>query len=210
MSRVAGGLAPPVHDHPPVPGRCSLPSPPGPHYGHDMISALVDELRSVREPKSAQVLVAAPVERVRRLVLDPVAMAGLGEEVESVAWLDGADAPAVGVRFLGRNRNGRRRWTTECTVTECGPERLGYDVHARVGRIRIPISHWRYDVERVDPAVSRVTETNWIMAPLWFAPIGTLVSGALWRPAANRAHIATTLERVRAELEQPAGHRSAH
>ncbi|WP_143517582.1 hypothetical protein [Pseudonocardia sp. MH-G8] len=49
----------------------------------------------------------------------------------------------------------------------------------------------------------RVTETNWIKAPLWFAPIGALVTGAAWRPAANRAHITTTLERIRAVFEQP-------
>lgn len=171
-----------------------------------MVLSLIDELRTVREPNSQQVLVTADVERVRRLVLDPARMAELGEEIESISWLDEADAPAPGAKFRGRNRNGRRRWETECTVTECTPDRLGYDVHARAGNVRVPISHWRYDVEQVDAATSRVTETNWIKAPLWFAPLGSLITGAAWRPAANRAHITTTLERVRAVLEQPDGH----
>jgi hypothetical protein len=175
-----------------------------------MVLSLIEELRTVREPNSNEVLVRAPVEQVRRLVLDPARMAELGEEIESISWLDDADAPALGARFLGRNRNGRRRWETECTVTECTPDRLGYDVHARAGNMRIPISHWRYDVEQVDAGTSRVTETNWIKAPLWFAPIGTLVTGAAWRPAANRAHITTTLERVCAVFEQPHGHESTH
>ena len=175
-----------------------------------MVLSLIDELRRVREPKSEQVLVTAPVEQVRRLVFDPARMAELGEEIESISWLEEANAPALGAKFLGRNRNGRRRWETECTVTECTPDRLGYDVHARVGRTRVPISHWRYDVEQVDAATSRVTETNWIKAPVWFAPIGSLITGAAWRPAANRAHITTTLERVRAVFEQPSEHESTH
>lgn len=166
-----------------------------------MIGSVIDEIRSVREPNVHDVVVAAPVERVRGLVLDPVRMAELGAEVEAISWLDGADTPAPGVRFTGRNRNGRRRWETECTVTDATPDSLGYDVHARVGPTRIPISHWRYDVERVDAETCRVTESNWIKAPLWFAPIGSIVSGAAWRPAANRAHIATTLERVKTTLE---------
>ena len=168
--------------------------------------SLIDELRTVREPNSEQVIVTAAVEQVRRLVLDPARMAELDEEVESISWLDDAARPARGARFVGRNRNGRRRWETECTVTECTPDRLGYDVHARAGTVRVPISHWRWDVEQVDAATSRVTETNWIKALLWFAPLGSLISGAAWRPAANRAHITTTLERVRAVLEQPDGH----
>jgi len=171
-----------------------------------MIRSLIDELRNVREPNSGQVLVKAPVEQVRGVVLDPARMAELGEEIESITWLGDADAPAPGARFLGRNRNGRRRWVTECTITECTPDRLEYDVHGRVGNARVPISRWRYDVEEVDAATTRVTETNWIKAPLWVAPIGALLSGIAGRPAANRAHITITLERVRAVLERPDGH----
>lgn len=107
-------------------------------YGPNVVRSLIDDLRAVREPNSEQVLVTAPVEQVRRLVLEPARMAELGEEIESISWLDEADAPALGARFLGRNRKGRRRWETECTVTECTPDRLGYDVHARAGNARVP------------------------------------------------------------------------
>ncbi len=168
-----------------------------------MVRSLVDELRTVREPNSERILIAAAAEQVRKLVLDPLRMAELGEEIESISWLGGAETPALGAKFLGRNRNGRRQWETECTVTECAPDRLGYDVHARVGKAQLPISRWLYEVEQVDAATTRVTETNWIKAPVWFAPIGAFISGAFWRPAANRAHITTTLERVRAAFEQP-------
>ncbi|MFI2609174.1 SRPBCC family protein [Kitasatospora sp. NPDC018619] len=66
-----------------------------------------------------EVFVAAPVERVWELVTDIALPARLSPELRRVAWLDGADGPAVGARFEGHNsRAGMPDWRTVSEVTE--------------------------------------------------------------------------------------------
>ncbi|MEU6814526.1 SRPBCC family protein [Streptomyces sp. NPDC046860] len=74
-----------------------------------------------------------------------------------------ADGPAgVGTSFVGRNKRGRFRWVTRCTVTAAEPgRRFAFRVHAiGVGRPRLrgPIATWEY---RFEPAGdgTLVTET---------------------------------------------------
>ncbi|GAA4812170.1 SRPBCC family protein [Streptomyces ziwulingensis] len=68
----------------------------------------------------------------------------------------------VGTTFVGRNKRGRFRWVTRCTVTAADPgHRFAFRVHA-IGRsrprLRGPIATWEY---RFEPAAggTRVTET---------------------------------------------------
>ncbi|MFJ7906900.1 SRPBCC family protein [Kitasatospora sp. NPDC096204] len=66
-----------------------------------------------------EVFVAAPVERVWDLVTDIGLPARLSPELQRVAWLDGADGPAVGARFEGHNsRTGMPDWRTVSEITE--------------------------------------------------------------------------------------------
>ncbi|MGW2959407.1 SRPBCC family protein [Streptomyces sp. NPDC001220] len=67
-----------------------------------------------------------------------------------------------GATFVGRNKRGRFRWVTRCTVTAADPDRrFAFRVHA-IGRtrprLRGPIATWEY---RFEPAGrgTRVTET---------------------------------------------------
>jgi Polyketide cyclase / dehydrase and lipid transport len=132
------------------------------------------------------------------LVSDPMAMVGMAEEAYRVQWLDGAARSAVGARFKGRNRNGRRRWTTVCRITDAEPDRrFGYEVATTFG---VPISRWQYDVEPA-PEGCTITERTWLRAPLWFLLIGAAASGVVDRAGANAAHIATTLDRLKAHLD---------
>ena len=66
---------------------------------------------------SESVKVAAPPERVWDLVADVTRMGEWSPETTSAGWLGGASAPAVGVKFKGRNRRGPIRWATTCEVT---------------------------------------------------------------------------------------------
>ncbi|MGW1555712.1 SRPBCC family protein [Streptomyces sp. NPDC002144] len=69
--------------------------------------------------------IAAPPERVWALVRDIGLMPGMSDELQSVEWLDGAEEPAVGARFLGRNRHEAfGEWTTTSYVIECEPCRV--------------------------------------------------------------------------------------
>ncbi|MFJ4714266.1 SRPBCC family protein [Streptomyces sp. NPDC088785] len=76
------------------------------------------------------------------------------------------DAPAgpvaPGTSFVGRNKRGRVRWVTRCTVTAAEPgSRFAFRVHAigaRRPRLRGPIATWEYRFEPTDHG-TRVTET---------------------------------------------------
>ncbi|WP_217553531.1 SRPBCC family protein [Streptomyces sp. GbtcB6] len=57
------------------------------------------------------------------LVSDIELMPEMSEELRSVAWLDGAAAPAVGARFVGRSEHEAfGKWETTSHVIECEPE----------------------------------------------------------------------------------------
>ncbi|SDC17881.1 SRPBCC family protein [Actinokineospora iranica] len=147
---------------------------------------------------TGEVIVDAGADEVYRVISDPPVMARLGEEIADAQWLDGAGSAAVGVKFKGINRNGRRRWDTICEITDADHgRRFAYEVRTS---FRVPISRWQYDIEPVGDGC-RVTETNWLRAPLWFLPIAILVTGVLNRIEHNRANIATTLNRLKQHLE---------
>lgn len=142
--------------------------------------------------------VETDVDTAYAMVSDPTAMARLASEVVDARWLEGGPA-AVGARFRGYNRNGRRCWTTTWRVTDADRSTYAYEVYAPVG---IRISRWQYDVERAPTAgTCVVTETNWIKVPGWFVPIAIATTGVSDRPEANRAHIGGTLARLEDHLE---------
>ena len=64
------------------------------------------------------ITIHAPAHLVYDLVADPMRMADWSPECIRCRWIGGARRPAVGARFRGTSRNGRRRWTTTSTITE--------------------------------------------------------------------------------------------
>jgi hypothetical protein len=142
---------------------------------------------------------ASPAE-VYRIVSDPPVMITFAEEAYRARWLGGATEAAVGARFRGYNRKGRRRWFTDCTITDAErDERFAYHVATP---FRLPISRWQYDIEPApDGRGCTVTETNWLRVPLWFLPLAILITGTIDRPDHNVRNIATTLERLKRHLE---------
>jgi hypothetical protein len=163
--------------------------------------ALLRILNPTRGPIRGSIDIGARAETVRALVHDPVQMAQLGEEIHEVHYLDGATVPDVGVRFHGSNRNGIRRWTTTCTITDYSDTRFGFVVATGDHRIGFQISRWQYDLETLDTDTTRLTQTNWIKVPLFAIPLAIAVTGIARREQANAEHIARTLERVRAAIE---------
>jgi hypothetical protein len=163
---------------------------------------MVMQTRIPRFPEPAAtgtVTVRADPEAAYRVVSDPPAMVGFAEEAYRAHWLGGATAPAVGARFRGHNRNGARRWFTDCRITDADPgRRFGYEVAATP--LSIPISRWQYDIEPTEDGCA-ITETNWLRVPLWFIPLAVTITGVLNRPGINQDHIGTTLDRLKAHLE---------
>jgi hypothetical protein len=99
--------------------------------------------------------------------------------------------------FKGTNRNGWRRWTTTCTVTDAEPgRRFAFDVRHTV----VPISRWQYEIEPTAGGCT-VTESTWDRRPGWFKGVAALATGVPQRTDANDAHIAATLQRLKARAE---------
>lgn len=151
-----------------------------------------------RGPAAAQaeVTIDADCATVYSLITDLPTLASLAEENEAMTWRKGGQA-APGAVFKGINRNGFRRWSTVCTVTDAEPDRVfAFDV----SYLGVPVAHWRYDIAPSDRGC-RVTEGTWDRRPGWFVKPGGFATGVMDRDAANAKHIELTLARLKAKAE---------
>jgi hypothetical protein len=152
-----------------------------------------------QKPAAAQAEVAinADPRKVYDLITDLPTLSALAEETASMKWRKGS-AAAPGAVFKGTNRNGFRRWTTTCTVTDAEPgNAFAFDV----GYLGIPVAHWRYDIEDTADGGCRVIERMWDRRPGWFVKPGGLATGVADRPTANTEHIKLTLQRLKQKAE---------
>jgi hypothetical protein len=136
---------------------------------------------------------------VYALITDLGAMSELAEETAVMRWKSGSSA-APGAVFKGTNRNGWRRWTTKCTVTDAEP---GTRFAFNVSHTGVPISRWQYDIAATDGGCS-VTESTWDRRPGWYKTPAGLVTGTLNRTALNGEHIQATLQRLKSRAEASA------
>lgn len=156
---------------------------------------------------SDSVTVAVPPTTAWEAVADVTQMGRWSPE-NTGARLPSSGPLAVGDSFVGTNRRGRHRWTTECTVTAADPgERFAFRVH-RIGAgrpvVRGRIATWEYRFEEVDGG-TRVTET-WTDDRRWPDVVAavfdkTATGGHLFADF-QRTNIRRTLDGLRRELEQ--------
>jgi uncharacterized protein YndB with AHSA1/START domain len=64
---------------------------------------------------------AAPPERVWALVSDATRVGEWGGECVAAEWVEGAEGPAVGARFLGHQVREGRKWQTTSVVIDSQP-----------------------------------------------------------------------------------------
>jgi uncharacterized protein YndB with AHSA1/START domain len=147
-------------------------------------------------PKSEPVVVsrsiaASPI-HVWSMVADVTRMGEWSPENESCVWVKDSKGPAVGARFVGANRNGKRRWKTSCVVTACEPGKM-FRFDVRVGPVKI--AQWTYEfVATADGCV--VTESTVNYENRFVAKLGDLLSGVTDRAEHNRAGMETTLAKL--------------
>lgn len=145
--------------------------------------------------------VTASAARVFALVADLPRMGEWSPENTGGRWVGGAQGPAVGARFRGRNRAGARRWSTLATVTEYEPDRrFAFDV--TVGGLAV--ANWAFEVEPRGEGCT-VTERFTDRRGRIVRVGGTIVSGVGDRPAHNRAGMEVTLERLAVAAEGAGG-----
>ncbi|MFF4243321.1 SRPBCC family protein [Streptomyces sp. NPDC001822] len=161
---------------------------------------------------SDSILIRAEPSVVYEQLSDPTAMGRWSPENRGARVLGEDRGTYVGMVFEGRNKRGSLRWTTRCTVTAADPgRRFAFRVHAigaRRPRLRAPIALWEYRFEAVDGA-TRVTETWTDNRRAW----PDFLADAFDRVATRghtfaefqRGNIRTTLNRLKAVLEQDAG-----
>ena len=139
------------------------------------------------------------------LVSDVTRIGEFSPETFEAEWLGEATGPAVGARFRGhvkRNGIGPIYWTP-CTVLECVPDQ---EFAFGVGSARKPIIVWRYHLEPSGDGTGGAGGTDVTES---FALTGILPLRLYWslwgwsRGRVNQRGIRTTLERIKAVVEQP-------
>lgn len=148
------------------------------------------------EPVSVHRDVTAPPERVFALVSDITRMGEWSPEATGGVWKD-AGGPAPGARFVGRNRRGKRSWSTSCTVHAYEPpRRFGFSVTSGP----LSVAAWDYTIE---PTASgcRVTETWTDRRGALVRIGGRLLTGVEDRASHNRAGMEATLAALAAIAE---------
>ena len=141
--------------------------------------------------------IAASPDAVYAAISDITRMGEWSLECHTCEWQDGFDAPVVGAKFVGHNRNGEHEWTTNATIVEAEPGRSFvfecsmYDFH---------FSTWGYRIEPTDTGC-RVTEWSEDLRPESALEFSKKMSGIEDRTERNRQTISGTLERLAAALE---------
>ncbi len=141
--------------------------------------------------------ITASPDAVYTAISDVTRMGEWSEECYACDWQAGFDAPQVGARFDGHNRNGEQEWITQCTITTANPGRAFafecsmFDFH---------FSTWGYNIEATATGC-RVTEWSDDLRPESALEFSARMSGIDDRAERNRQTISGTLERLAAALE---------
>lgn len=138
--------------------------------------------------------IAATPDALWAMVADVTRMGEWSPETARCRWLRGASGPAVGARFKGVNRNGKRRWSTVNTVQECVPgEVFAFETVAG------PFAVARWEYRFVPSGTGTTVSETWTDQRGRVARgLGKPVSGVEDRASHNRAGMEATLERLAA------------
>jgi len=144
---------------------------------------------------SESVEVGAAPEAVYALVSDLPRMGAWSPECTGVTWRGSARAAVEGARFVGHNRSGRLRWSTNGSVVVAEPgRRLAFEV--TVGPVKV--ARWEYLFEATASGCT-VTEQWTDRRP---SPVRGLLDAVLGsREQANRRGIRATLAALKTEAE---------
>jgi uncharacterized protein YndB with AHSA1/START domain len=143
----------------------------------------------------------ASPETVYALVSDLPSMGRWSPECYRCDWRGGATKAAPGVRFVGRNRIGARRWSTEGTVVVADP---GHELTFDIQSFGLPVSRWTYRIAPRSGGGVTLTESTEDRRGWLIRTAGTLL--LLGTPGADRTQrnqdtMAVTVRKIKDEAE---------
>lgn len=162
---------------------------------------------------SDSVEIAAPADRLYAMISDPTRMGEWSpENLGATITNPKPDGSAfAGMVFEGKNRRGRSRWITRCTVTAAEPgKKFAFRVHAigiKSPKIKGANASWEYRFEALDGDRTRVTETWFDDRVRWPSPVVAVFDRIVTRgktfPEFQRKNIARTLQTLKSSAETP-------
>lgn len=143
---------------------------------------------------SLDTMISAPAEDVYELVSTVTRMGEWSPVCRSCEWENGAQAPTMGARFVGHNRQDEREWSTTCQVISAEPGRE-FAFATLVPESDQPLwrTVWRYSFTPEDGG-TRLTES--------FEVVNPPPAAAGMSEEAHAARRADVLENVRSTLER--------
>ena len=142
----------------------------------------------------AQVEIAAPPDRVWAVVAEPTRTPEWSPVCHRVEWLPPSTGPEVGARFRGHNKLRMFRWSRECAIDECEPDRT-FAFHTEIGGEES--TRWRYTLAPVGQGHTLLTETYRAKGlPTWVWLLRKL-GGAKQSDKDTSKNISTSLERIK-------------
>ena len=149
-------------------------------------------------PAASSVTIRASAEDLYDLVTDVSGMGRFSPECTGGRWLDDATGPAVGARFKGTNKNGKKSWSTAVEVKVCdAPTTFAFKVTSG----GLSVATWSYEIE---PTATGCTVTeSWLDERGWLVKtLGGPVSGVAERDDEHsRKGMEATLEGLAAAAE---------
>lgn len=148
---------------------------------------------------SAKIEIAAPPERVYELITDLANLGAWNAECEKARWVGAVKEPRRGAKFSGSNRNGVRRWSTQCTVTAAEPGRT-FAYHVRAGGV-LDVAVWRFDLTPTEDGCL-VEQKTWDTRGGFMRAIGNVVTNVKDRATHNAANMRRSLEGLKQAAER--------
>jgi len=141
--------------------------------------------------------VTASADKVWAMVSDVTRMGEWSPENQGGTWLKGASGPVPGAKFKGRNKIGKRKWSTVATVIDADP---GRRFSFRVAAGPMGVADWAYSFEST-PSGCTVTETWTDRRNGFFKVIAGFITGVKDRASHNRIGMEQTLAALAAVAE---------
>ena len=138
--------------------------------------------------------IAASPDALWKMVSDVTRMGEWSPENTGGTWTKGATGPEVGATFKGANQNGKKSWSTDCTVTESKPGE-SFVFESKAGPMKI--ARWSYGFAAAGDATT-VTETWTDQRGGLVKFLGKIISGVADRAEYNKTNMEQTLERLAA------------